>query len=169
MEFTNLIERTFKTNNKYALFFISLLIAEALTTIEYFICPCLLGQEACDVKYFEEKEILFTIFMVAVIVAPLIETFLLQYAIIEIGKYFFKQNQLKTDLLFLFISASLFGIGHNYNILTIVHAFFFGLIFASVYIYQREKKNRPFFFTFLLHALSNFIAFIVDDAFHLVK
>jgi membrane protease YdiL (CAAX protease family) len=106
--------------------------------------------------------------MISVVVAPLIETFLMQYAIMEFIIYSIKKRNITTDLLALLTSAAIFGAAHNYNPLTIVHAFLFGLIFGSIYLYQKEKGNNPFFFTFLLHALSNLIAFIIDDVMHWV-
>ncbi len=166
MEFSQSIESIFRTKNGFALFGLCLITLEFLTAIVFFICPCMLGETSCNVQYFKETYSLFAIFFTSVIVGPLLETFFFQFVILKPYIFYFKERTINTDLILISISASVFGIGHYYNILTIIHAFFSGLVLGSIYLFQQEKRNKPFFFTFLLHSLFNLIAFIIDDVMH---
>jgi len=165
MTFNQYLEKIFKTNNGYVLFSISLLFLEVPKVILYFICPCILGEPACDVQYYESKRTLGEIFLITVVYGPLLETLIFQYAIFEIFIQYIKIDPLKINLLALTFSALLFGISHSYNILTIINGLLAGIVYAGVYLFQRERANNPYLFTFFLHGLSNFISFLMNEIF----
>jgi hypothetical protein len=150
----------FKSNSLVALFGFVILIDNVYSlTISYLIT-------------LYDKKLLYTgidefslleIFFLAVIIAPLIETFIFQFLIIEILSKF----KVNTSLI-LWISTLLFSLSHNYNVVYILAMVFPGLLYASFYLFlKKETSKSPFFMIFLLHAIANLIAFIIDDVFAL--
>ncbi|MEH6305631.1 CPBP family intramembrane glutamic endopeptidase [Olivibacter sp. CPCC 100613] len=111
-----------------------------------------------------EKESIYVIFIISVIVAPIIETFIFQRGVIEIG-YRFK---LKGRWL-VFLSAILFGTAHHYNLVYALIMFFIGLLFAYSYLIIRNRYDtaKATLFVVLLHAASNLVAFLNNDVFDL--
>ncbi|WP_433835642.1 lysostaphin resistance A-like protein [Flavobacterium anhuiense] len=97
----------------------------------------------------KEKIVLF------VIVAPLMETLLFQYAVIEIFK------SLKVKLKYCcFISALSFALMHLYNIFYFLYAFAGGLLFAFLYIRGKNQKNA-IVLPLIAHTIYNGIVFIL--------
>lgn len=89
--------------------------------------------------------------ILSLIIAPLLETLLFQYALIEL--------LLKTKLSPLFIiaiSSLLFGLSHNYNISYIIATTISGFFYATYY-YKLRNQGRltGFLLITLLHSLSN--------------
>lgn len=115
-------------------------------------------------EIFEEGTSLTEIFILSLIFSPLIETFIVQYLIIETLLYF---KKIKTNLIIV-ISAFSFSLLHNYNLTYILLTVIPGLIYASYYIYLKlETKKNPFLQIWALHALYNFIVFLLNDVFNL--
>lgn len=102
---------------------------------------------------------LFGVFIVSIVLGPLVETFVFQFGVILLLKKVNLPNKI-----IIAISSLLFSISHNYNFIYILAVIIPGLIYAWYFI-ELEKRNRmlAFFFVFLLHASSNFYAFLVDD------
>jgi len=101
-------------------------------------------------------------FILIVIMAPIVETIIYQFAIIEIG------FRLKLrPLLCILISSLAFGFSHWYNPVYVFVTTVVGFIFAYYYIGLRPQNytNRVVFVV-LLHALSNLIAFLNNEIFH---
>jgi len=98
------------------------------------------------------------IFFLTVIIAPLFETLIFQFLIIEL-LYFFK---VKNNSIII-ISTVLFAISHNYNIVYILAIIFPGLMYATYYLYLKINKKNGFILIFSLHAFSNLISFIIGD------
>ena len=104
------------------------------------------------------------IFILTVIIAPLIETFIFQYLIIE---FLFRFKKIKVNIIIL-ISVLAFGCSHYYNLIYVLVMCVVGFIFASYYLYLKIKEIRyPFLYICSLHALCNFLVFILDDVLNL--
>ena len=129
--------------------FYSLLSGSLLTFIE---------PSITEIPFFKSIS-LFEVFLISVIFGPLIETFIYQFLIIEILSKF----KVNTNII-IGISTIIFALSHNYNIIYILVIIFPGVLYASYYIYLKvEKKHSPFLMIFVLHALSNLVAFVLDD------
>ncbi|QSB29101.1 CPBP family intramembrane glutamic endopeptidase [Flavobacterium sp. CLA17] len=96
----------------------------------------------------KEKLILF------VIVGPILETLLFQYAIIE----FCKRKKMALQYCCL-LSAFIFASMHLYNIFYFLYAFVGGLMFAYLYLAGRNKKNA-ILITAATHIIYNGIVYI---------
>ena len=104
------------------------------------------------------------IFTLAVIIAPLIETFIFQYLIIEFLLRFKKINIITIIL----VSALAFGLSHNYDFIYVLVICITGFIYASYYLYLKTKGIKfPFLYICSLHALWNFLSFILNDTINL--
>ncbi|MCT4634043.1 MAG: CPBP family intramembrane metalloprotease [Firmicutes bacterium] len=98
-------------------------------------------------------------FIAAVGIAPLIETLIFQTAIF----YFLRKIQFFNDrsCLIILVSALAFGMAHTYSILYILFGFLIGLILAYAYHLSYDRPNSPFKIIVCVHALRNFIAFLL--------
>ena len=98
-------------------------------------------------------------FIVTVIIAPLIETLINQYAIIKILR---KLNILENrNLIIILISAILFGLGHTYNLQYVIHTFFIGILLAYSFVIYEKKESSPFWTVCAIHSLRNLTIFII--------
>lgn len=82
-----------------------------------------------------------------VLVAPIIEEILFRYSLSTI---------IKNNVLFVIISAVLFGISHGLGITTLLYAFM-GMIFAIIYI----KTNKNLIAATSAHMINNFLGILV--------
>ncbi|MCY6356245.1 CPBP family intramembrane glutamic endopeptidase [Clostridium sp. ZS2-4] len=102
---------------------------------------------------------LFTQIILTSIAAPILETLIFQYGIIEILNlipYFKGKNIIIT-----IISALLFGIAHSYSLLYIFFGFSIGLLLAYSYIVYRKKNFSAFWVVFWIHCIRNTISTIL--------
>lgn len=104
------------------------------------------------------NESLEVIFILSVIIAPIVETFIFQFLIIEILLLFKVKH-----FAIIVISGLLFAVAHFYNLAYILAIVFPGLLFAWYYLYLKVHKKNAFLSVTLLHACSNLFAFIFDD------
>ena len=119
--------------------------------------------KALDIPFLEGLS-LAEIFTLTVIIAPLIETFIFQYLIIE---FLFRFKKIGVNIIIL-VSALAFGCSHYYNLIYVLAMCVVGFIFASYYLYLKIKEIRfPFLYIFSLHALWNFLVFILEDILNL--
>ena len=95
------------------------------------------------------QEILF-----GIILAPIVETFIFQFLIIETLK-----NKL-APLYVCFVSALIFGLTHSYNLFYFLFGLFGGLTFAYLY-YLGKSKIRGFLLVLITHALYNSFVFTI--------
>ena len=104
------------------------------------------------------------LFFYKVLLAPLIETLLFQFIIIEFFLLIFKGNKV---IIALIISASVFGYSHYFNTQNVLYSLFaalIGLIFASIYILTKRRKDiNPFLLVFFVHLSINLFAFVIND------
>lgn len=94
-------------------------------------------------------------FLKFVIVAPLFETFIFQFLIIETLSYLRIRK-----ITIIFISAFIFSITHYYSIGYIAHAFILGLVLSYSYVIY-ENRLHSFLIVYMIHLLRNTMAFIV--------
>ena len=106
---------------------------------------------------------LLEIFFVTVLIGPVLETFIFQFLIIEI----LLKLKIKNNLIIL-ISTLAFSLSHNYNLIYILLIIFPGILYSTYYLFLKiENQKTPFLNIFLLHLLSNFVSFILDDVIQL--
>ncbi|RYY23368.1 MAG: CPBP family intramembrane metalloprotease [Chitinophagaceae bacterium] len=100
-------------------------------------------------------------FVAAVIVAPILETYIFQKGIINFALLNFKTTKLVAILL----SATGFGLIHTYSISYVVVTFFIGILYGIFYLCFVEKKVDAFWYLTGIHALYNLYAFVLNTFF----
>lgn len=102
--------------------------------------------------------------LMIVLLAPIFETLIFQFGIIEGLLILTKKIKLSNHyLLIILISSIAFSLSHFGSIFTIIHSFFSGLVLSTLYIYARVKELKPFFSTFLVHSLFNLTLFFLNE------
>jgi Type II CAAX prenyl endopeptidase Rce1-like len=96
---------------------------------------------------------------VVVLFAPIIETLIFQFFVIEKSIKYLKSNKLTA----LFLSAILFGLSHHYSIAYISKAFCAGLLFGLLYFVVQNKGRNPILYVTIAHASFNFIGAIINN------
>lgn len=96
-------------------------------------------------------------FVIAVMIAPVIETYIFQIWLIKKVLKYSNNNQ----LLALAVSAIIFGLGHHYSFAYILKAAIAGILYAFLFFAITEKKQNPFFYILAAHAAFNLIGFLV--------
>ncbi|WP_313190617.1 type II CAAX prenyl endopeptidase Rce1 family protein [Sphingobacterium sp.] len=140
-------------NLKYFFWFLILkLIIGAITSgIAYLIDPSSLQNPADDYG------ILFTTFLL-LIFAPIIETLIYQFLVIEI----LRKIKIPPGLIISF-SAILFGLSHHYHVFYIIATTISGIIYALYYLKLRPQgKLNAILGVTGLHFLSNLVALLSD-------
>lgn len=113
-----------------------------------------------EIDYLKNKGLSY-IFIATVLIAPVLETLIFQYGIIELSLRLKNKNKILYAIL---ASAILFSLSHYYNIFYILSSFILGLAFATFYIIAKIRKDiNPFYLLFSIHCLINFVAFIFND------
>lgn len=103
------------------------------------------------------------LFFGAVFLAPVFETFIFQFALIEFGLK--GLERLKKSKIHWFVpgllSAVLFGLAHQYNWNYVFITFFMGLLLAVIYYYTRKRfgVSMAFVMCAVVHGLNNLVAF----------
>jgi hypothetical protein len=92
------------------------------------------------------------------ILAPLLETFIVQYLFYEIIVVKLKRNK----NMFIFFTAIIFGLFHYHYYSTMFIAFIMCIVFNYTYLILREiySKQKSFFIVFLIHSFLNIFAFV---------
>jgi membrane protease YdiL (CAAX protease family) len=93
-------------------------------------------------------------FLTAILIAPLLETLIFQYSIMEILKYKFSTTYC------CIISAILFALTHAHSVLYFLWAIFAGLSFSVLYHFGSVKK-KGFILVVTGHALYNLTGFLL--------
>ncbi|TAH22154.1 MAG: CPBP family intramembrane metalloprotease [Cytophagales bacterium] len=93
------------------------------------------------------------------LIAPLIETFLFQYLIINILQKI-KILQ-KLPLAIIIISACLFASTHIYSLRYILVSFLVGFYYAYAYIIKQHEKFPIFWLIAIIHSLHNLVATLI--------
>ena len=97
-------------------------------------------------------------FVISVIVAPIIETYIFQSWLIKKTLAYSNNNK----FLALAVSAIAFGIGHHYSVAYVLKATIAGTLYAFMFLTISEKKLNPFFYIVAAHAAFNCIGFIIN-------
>lgn len=97
-----------------------------------------------------------TMFIVAVIIAPLFETLFAQALAHKVGQYL----KLKSTYTIL-LSALWFGIWHIYSPQYIIFAFVVGLVLAYAYYLYQSSFRKAFWFVVAIHALHNLTSVLI--------
>jgi len=98
--------------------------------------------------------------LLLVILAPVLETLIVQYGIID-----FTLTKFKSNTLAIILSAVGFGLFHYYSAQYMVATFFSGILFAFIYLIFKTKNGRPILFVSVLHALYNLFLLIMKHSF----
>jgi membrane protease YdiL (CAAX protease family) len=98
-----------------------------------------------------------------VIFAPFVETLFFQFIPIEVLTLITKNKQ----IFIFFFSGVLFGLAHYFNnddYFFSIAAFFVGLIFASIYILAKKRKDIsfPFLLVLSVHSIINLISLSIN-------
>ncbi len=93
-------------------------------------------------------------FLIAIIVAPFVETLLFQSLIIEIVCKFIKRPRNNIWIAVL-ASSSAFALNHTYSISYIIITFLAGFILAFAYYLGRYRKESAIVLVFFIHSLYN--------------
>lgn len=102
------------------------------------------------------------IFFETVILAPLIETFFIQFLLIEFLRVLF--NGLSINyLLAVLISGLVFGVIHHYNTAYMISLTILGWVFGYIYVfYKKNRKIYPFLAVLITHMLYNLTIVLKD-------
>jgi len=103
------------------------------------------------------SEISYWYIFLAIVVAPIAETYFLQKLPIE-----FLEKKIKSVAVVILISAALFGILHLKSSFVVIQAFVAGIILAMAYIVHRKNHGakRAFWAVAIIHSLANITVFI---------
>lgn len=119
----------------------------------------LFGITSPDTDSFISKSALTSQFILAVVIAPILETFLFQNCIIK----FLRKIELirQNDLIIILLSAFLFGLLHYYDLGYIINTTVLGIFLSYTFVTFEKKNISPFFVTCIIHSFKNFISFII--------
>jgi len=97
-------------------------------------------------------------YLFAVLVVPLLETFICQ----ALPFYFLSMFQFlrRNVWIIILVSSLCFGLAHDFSIQYSIHSTIVGFFLISTYII-RSKNKDPFLSTYLLHAFYNFMAITI--------
>jgi len=152
------IYRFHHTLSKTGLFVTAFFVLFFLT-ISLSILGNYLQDDALTIKFLEGKSPL-SIFLLTVILAPVVETLIFQYGIIELS---LKVRSRYTKKMALIVSALVFGMEHGYNAIYIVFATIMGAALAFYYlIFKKYTTEFAVVAIMVLHALLNFISFLIN-------
>ncbi|MFV8344673.1 type II CAAX prenyl endopeptidase Rce1 family protein [Flavobacterium sp. ZB4P13] len=147
--------------NKKAYIFTSVIVTIILFLLTSIVINILFNNIE-DIGYLKDLDI-FLIFFLTVIIVPFIETFFFQKLIIEFIIKRFPKRSLYFSAL---ISALVFAIFHSYSVAYFIGIIFIGLNFSSFYILTMKRNDiNPYLHVCFLHALMNFISFLLNDIF----
>ena len=113
-----------------------------------------------------EDKSLFILIIEALIAAPIIETFLFQFAVIEIcHKYLISKNENRNILISIVASAALFSLSHYYSWQYILWTFIAGIYIAFVYLHFKtihQSKAWGYWMTVAFHCTFNSLSLLSD-------
>lgn len=97
-------------------------------------------------------------FLLIVIIAPLVETAIVQSGIVRMVLKYTKGNKLLAVL----FSALVFGLAHHYSIAYMLKGFFAGAIYGILWFAILDKQKRPFLYVVLTHGIYNLTGFVIN-------
>lgn len=148
--------------NKLRLFLFSFLFLLFITFLLSYIGNMIGGDETFVNDLVQDKGLI-TGFVSIVLIAPILETFLFQFIVIELC-YLIKIRSIKYVAISL--SALLFALIHFYNLIYFIAALVIGVGFAFCYtVFRKYGVKFAFWGIVLIHALINLVSFLLDDVF----
>jgi hypothetical protein len=142
-----------KDNSKlFRLFVIYLTLA----IINGYLFNFLANESGLEVDYGFEKVDPIVKFLAIVVLAPVLETYLINYYPIKI----LEKWKVQSKIHLIIIPSILFSLFHYYNLIYVFMAFFGGLIMNSYYIKNRELSNRAIYWLMLLHSMYNLFGYL---------
>lgn len=105
------------------------------------------------------------LFIMLVLIAPIFETLVFQFFIIEGCRYFLRKF-ISLRLIFIIstiISALAFASSHTYSACYFIGSICSGIIFAVLYSLSKYRKEPAFIFPLILHVFWNLFVFVVTD------
>ena len=157
-----------KLLNKVNNFFVSLSTFKFIVTItvSMFLCSFILGVilDILGIRFsgtssYTSQAPLVSQFILAVIISPILETFLFQKCLIKILR---KIDILRrNNLMVVIISALIFGSQHFYDLGYIINTTIIGIFLSYSFVTYENKKISPFYVVCIIHSLKNFISFII--------
>jgi hypothetical protein len=134
-------------SNKYVALFLILFLIDVFFILIGSLIVNFFDSSLIETEFNTANFSLLEIFFTTVLIGPILETFIFQFLIIEI---LFKLN-----------------IKNNY-LIYILLIIFPGILYSTYYLFLKiENQKTPFLNIFLLHSLSNFVSFILDDVLQL--
>jgi len=98
------------------------------------------------------------IFFYSVVIAPLIETLVFQYIILDFLPWTMPEKNIYKWIAII-MSAALFGLSHYYSLEYIIYGTVMGLFLAITYVIAKFKNLSAFFTIWLIHTIINLLAF----------
>ncbi len=98
--------------------------------------------------------------LLAVILVPVIETYVLQHLVIK-----FLQSKLVSVGLILLVCGLVFGLMHVYNVGYFLKACISGMIYGLLYLSMEHKNSNPILFVSICHSMYNLTGFIINNFF----
>ncbi len=99
------------------------------------------------------------LFLLAVVIAPIIETFIGQILPIKLIQYLFKN---KSEIISILFSAIIFSLMHiSYSIWYSILIFPLAFLLAKTYVIFQKRKESSYWMTTAVHALHNLIAITI--------
>ena len=105
-----------------------------------------------------ENEKIGYLFMTAVVVAPLVETYLTQHLIIHYTK-----KWLGSYVFGVLLCSIVFSLLHYYNLPYIAKTFINGFVYSAAYAIFHWRKCSPTWHVSIIHCLHNLTALIVNE------
>jgi hypothetical protein len=137
-----------------------------------FILPSLCIEELFNLSPIKDNPISnidnrFLLFFMVAVVAPVIETFIFQIALIKgcqilLTLFWERLNENTILLSSIGFSSIAFGFIHFYSPVYVIMMAVLGLFFGMVYYYSEQRKIRHFFPIVILHSLYNITIFLVE-------
>jgi|WetSurMetagenome_2_1015567.scaffolds.fasta_scaffold344368_1 uncharacterized protein len=113
-----------------------------------------------DIKKMEESKFLF--FIEAIVLVPLLETFIFQKVVIDFSTRILNRFNKETFYLPIIISSILFSVEHFYDIMYFFNGLYMGIIFAFCYKIITLRKENPLFIVTVIHSFVNLLPVIRD-------
>ncbi len=157
---TSLASFKLKNRNFILLFMIfsSLLVTFLLCGIVSFIA----GDGVFYIDYLDDLSTT-SVFTITVLFAPLFETFLYQFLIIEVLLFIRKWLHIPFFVP-IAVSAIVFGLTHDYNVYYIFSASLIGILYALFYLIAKYNVSMNAFISVtIVHASTNLVGFIIDQ------
>lgn len=133
-------------------FIVYIWIMSYIVVVPYMIVIGLFTDDIGEPAFIDNGSLVEALFL-ALIFAPLLETFIYQTLIIFILRMF---NGIKNKpIVIIFISAIIFGISHSYSIFYVGFATIVGVLLAYSYMVFLERKESSFWVTTAIHFMRN--------------